>query len=66
VFHGHAHRGTPEGRTSTGVPVYNVSMPLLTRTYANRPPFLIVEVASDEAEAPAAAEPRGEPIVRSA
>ena len=66
VFHGHAHRGTPEGRTSAGVPVYNVSMPLLTRTYANRPPFLIVEVASEEAEAPAAAEPRGEPIVKSA
>src|SRR5215208_3585039 len=31
VFHGHAHRGSPEGRTSTGVPVHNVSMPLLTR-----------------------------------
>ena len=32
VFHGHAHRGAPEGRTSTGVPVYNVAMPLLART----------------------------------
>jgi Icc-related predicted phosphoesterase len=29
VFHGHAHAGTPEGRTSTGIPVYNVAMPLL-------------------------------------
>src|SRR5207244_2475548 len=29
VFHGHAHRGSLEGRTSTGVPVHNVSMPLL-------------------------------------
>ena len=66
VFHGHAHRGTPEGRTSAGVPVHNVSMPLLTRTYPNRPPFLIVEVDAGDAEASAAAEPRGEPIVKSA
>jgi Icc-related predicted phosphoesterase len=44
VFHGHAHRGAPEGRTATGVPVYNVAMPLLTRTNPERPPYLIVEV----------------------
>jgi Icc-related predicted phosphoesterase len=31
VFHGHAHRGQPEGRTTGGVPVYNVSLPLLRR-----------------------------------
>ena len=31
VVHSHAHRGRLEGATSTGVPVYNVSMPLLTR-----------------------------------
>ena len=65
VFHGHAHRGAPEGRTSTGVPVHNVSMPLLTRTNPNRPPFLIVEVPLDEAAGPTA-EPRGEPLVKSA
>ncbi len=29
VFHGHAHAGTAEGRTATGIPVYNVAMPLL-------------------------------------
>jgi Icc-related predicted phosphoesterase len=29
VFHGHAHSGTLEGATSTGIPVYNVAMPLL-------------------------------------
>lgn len=29
VFHGHAHHGCPEGRTSKGAPVYNVSLPLL-------------------------------------
>jgi len=67
VFHGHAHRGSLEGRTSTGVPVHNVSMPLLQRTNPNRPPFLIVEVPLDEIEtAGPAAEPRGEPLVKSA
>ena len=25
AFHGHAHRGAPEGRTSAGIPVYNVA-----------------------------------------
>lgn len=44
VFHGHAHRGAPEGRTSTGVPVYNVAMPLLARLNPDRPPFLILEL----------------------
>jgi Icc-related predicted phosphoesterase len=29
AFHGHAHRGKLEGRTSAGVPVYNVALPLL-------------------------------------
>jgi Icc-related predicted phosphoesterase len=66
VFHGHAHRGTPEGRTSTGVPVHNVSMPLLTRTYPNRPPFLVLEIDREDAEAAPLVEPRGEPMVKSA
>jgi Icc-related predicted phosphoesterase len=44
VFHGHAHRGTPEGKTSGGIPVFNVSMPLLRRTFPDRPPFHILEV----------------------
>ena len=47
VFHGHAHRGSPEGRTVTGVPVYNVAMPLLARTYPDRPPYLIVDLPLD-------------------
>ena len=42
-FHGHAHRGQLEGATKNGVPVYNVSMPLLTRTFADRPPFRVFE-----------------------
>jgi Icc-related predicted phosphoesterase len=37
VFHGHAHRGQAEGRTATGVPVYNVSLPLLQATDPQRP-----------------------------
>src|SRR5690349_993140 len=51
VFHGHAHRGQLEGATKTGVPVYNVSMPLLSRSYADRPPFRVFEVPVGEAEA---------------
>jgi Icc-related predicted phosphoesterase len=44
AFHGHAHHGSLEGRTSAGVPVYNVSMPLLKRTFPDRPPYRVVEV----------------------
>ena len=44
VFHGHAHRGRPEGKTSTGVPVYNVSIQLLRQSYPEHPPFRIFEV----------------------
>ncbi len=29
IFHGHAHRGTLEGQTPAGIPVYNVALPLL-------------------------------------
>lgn len=55
VFHGHTHRGQPEGRTKDHVPVYNVSMPLLTRTYPDRPHFRIVQIPVDvAAPAPAA------------
>jgi Icc-related predicted phosphoesterase len=44
VFHGHAHRGQPEGRTAAGVPVYNVSLSLLQRAFPDRPPFRLFEV----------------------
>jgi Icc-related predicted phosphoesterase len=44
VFHGHAHRGSPEGRTAAGVPVYNVALPLLRRRYQDQPPFRVIEV----------------------
>ena len=42
AFHGHAHRGQLEGATTSRVPVYNVSMPLLARMYPDRPPFRVV------------------------
>lgn len=29
VFHGHAHHGTPEGRSPAGIPVFNVALPVL-------------------------------------
>jgi Icc-related predicted phosphoesterase len=44
VFHGHAHRGVPEARTTAGVPVYNVALPLLRRHFPADPPFRVVEV----------------------
>lgn len=43
VVHGHAHRGQVEGRTLNGIPVYNVAMPLLRRSYPDTPPFRILE-----------------------
>jgi Icc-related predicted phosphoesterase len=68
VFHGHAHRGTPEGRTSSGVPVYNVAMPLLARVNPDRPPYLIVEVPLDASASTATpgAATMAEPVVKSA
>jgi Icc-related predicted phosphoesterase len=70
VFHGHAHRGAPEGRTSTGIPVYNVAMPLMARLNPDRPPYLIVklplhaEVARSVSQPPTG--PLAEPIIKSA
>lgn len=58
VVHGHAHRGQLQGATSSGVPVYNVSMPLLTRTFADKPPFRVFELPVAD-RPPAAAAARG-------
>jgi Icc-related predicted phosphoesterase len=44
VFHGHAHHGTLEGRTSKGTPVYNVALPLLMSRFPDRPPYRVVEI----------------------
>lgn len=60
ALHGHAHRGSPEGRTRRGVPVYNVALPLLRRVFPDAPPVRIVEVPADRRHAqraPAADEP---------
>ncbi len=43
VFHGHAHRGSPEGRTRAGTPVYNVALPLMRRLSPEMP-LRIVEI----------------------
>jgi Icc-related predicted phosphoesterase len=40
AVHGHAHAGSPEGRTSGGVPVRNVARPLL------RQPYCVLEVGT--------------------
>lgn len=44
VFHGHAHRGTMEGKTINGVPVFNVARPLLLRSRPDQPPFRLFEL----------------------
>jgi len=44
VFHGHAHRGTLEGKTMNGVPVYNVARPLLLRRRPDQPPFHLFDL----------------------
>ena len=70
VFHGHAHRGVPEGRTSTGIPVYNVAMPLLARINPDRPPYLIVDFALSGEPVHAVGQPPtgtlAEPVVKTA
>jgi len=48
VFHGHAHRGSAEGRTKGNAPVYNVAMPVLATAFPDRPPFRVVEVPVSE------------------
>lgn len=55
VFHGHAHRGTMEGKTINGVPVFNVAKPLLTRSRPDQPPFRVFELQRDAPEAAAVA-----------
>ncbi len=44
VFHGHAHRGSPEGKVGESIPVYNVALPLLRRLWPDRPPVRVIEV----------------------
>lgn len=67
VFHGHAHRGTLEAKTINGVPVFNVSKPLLLRTRPDKPPFLIFEMPREPDERAAAPAPvQQQPVVAKA
>ena len=50
VFHGHAHSGSPEGRTTRGTPVYNVALPLMRRHFPEAPPFRLLEVPLSASE----------------
>jgi Icc-related predicted phosphoesterase len=44
VFHGHAHNGALEGVTSTGIPVYNISMSVLQKQTPDQARYRIIEV----------------------
>jgi Icc-related predicted phosphoesterase len=55
VFHGHAHRGSPEGRLRKDVPVFNVALPLLQRTFPDRPEFRVYELTVPAPDKTAAA-----------
>lgn len=48
AFHGHAHHGRLEGRTTAGVPVYNVSMPMLERHRPDHPPYRLLELTAEK------------------
>jgi Icc-related predicted phosphoesterase len=50
VFHGHAHRGSPEGMTKAGVRVFNVAKSLLQNVSSNPLPFKIMEIDSTDSE----------------
>lgn len=50
VFHGHAHHGTYEGKTKSGVPVFNVAHSLMQRRTPERPfHYQEVTIADDAA-----------------
>ncbi len=56
VVHGHSHHGAPEGRTATGVPVYNVALPVLREAFPDQPSFRLFEISvASEAAVPAVA-----------
>jgi Icc-related predicted phosphoesterase len=45
VVHGHAHNGSLEGRTTGGIPVFNVALPLLRKTHdTDQLPFRILPI----------------------
>ena len=43
VFHGHAHYGTPHGKTAKGTDVYNVAFPLMQKLHGKKP-YKVIEL----------------------
>jgi hypothetical protein len=37
IFHGHAHHGSPDGKTTAGIPVHNVAMQINLAKFGDRP-----------------------------
>ena len=68
VVHGHAHHGAPEGRTTAGLPVYNVSLSLLRATFPDQPPYRVLEIpvtpAEEQAARAAAVDGQAPPVTR--
>jgi uncharacterized protein len=60
VFHGHAHHGRTEGRTPKGIPVYNVAMPVLKKTWELR--FRLFDVTEEGCTAASPSGPAPHPI----
>lgn len=48
VFHGHAHKGSLEATTAHGIPVYNVSLPLLRERLPDRPSYRMLELRPED------------------
>jgi Icc-related predicted phosphoesterase len=60
VVHGHCHHGTAEGRTSAGVPVYNVALPVLRRMAVDgAPPVRVIDLPGPDHGSPPAGSPPG-------
>ena len=47
IIHGHAHKGTLEGKTAKGIPVYNVSLPLLQHHFPAGKHYRVLELRMD-------------------
>ena len=48
IIHGHAHKGALEGKTATGIPVYNVALPLMEQHAPQGRRFRIIELRLDD------------------
>jgi Icc-related predicted phosphoesterase len=58
TFHGHAHRGTYEGKTQAGRTVYNVSLPLMRKQFPGKPPVCRISLPlTEDPNAPTVQDP---------